>query len=49
VEQNARAALKLAKRGYVLEMGRVVLEGSDLADSSRVREAYLGDSVGGRR
>jgi branched-chain amino acid transport system ATP-binding protein len=47
VEQNAKAALKLAKRGYVLEMGRVVLEGSDLADSSRVREAYLGDSVGG--
>ena len=28
VEQNAQAALKLAKRGYVLEMGRVVLEGS---------------------
>ncbi len=49
VEQNAKAALKLAKRGYVLEMGRVVLEGSDLADSSRVREAYLGDSVGGLR
>jgi branched-chain amino acid transport system ATP-binding protein len=47
VEQNARAALKLAKRGYVLEMGRVVLEGSDLANSQRVREAYLGDSVGG--
>ena len=41
------AALKLAKRAYVLEMGRIVLEGVDLADSPRVREAYLGDSVGG--
>jgi branched-chain amino acid transport system ATP-binding protein len=49
VEQNAQAALKLAKRGYVLEMGRVVLEGFDLADSPRVRAAYLGDGVGGLR
>jgi branched-chain amino acid transport system ATP-binding protein len=49
VEQNAQAALKLARRGYVLEMGRVVLEGFDLADSPRVREAYLGDGVGGLR
>ncbi|MGP0089807.1 MAG: ABC transporter ATP-binding protein [Xanthobacteraceae bacterium] len=46
VEQNAHAALRLAKRGYVLEMGRIVLEGADLADSQRVREAYLG-SIGG--
>lgn len=42
VEQNAHAALKLAKRGYVLEVGRIVLEGADLADSQRVRDAYLG-------
>lgn len=44
VEQNARAALRLAHRGYVLEVGRVVMEDSAerlLADES-VREAYLG-------
>lgn len=42
VEQNARAALKLAKRGYVMETGRIVQEGADLAESQRVQEAYLG-------
>ena len=44
VEQNARAALKLAARGYVLEVGKVVMEDRAenlLADAS-VREAYLG-------
>ncbi len=44
VEQNARAALKLATRGYVLEVGKVVMADSAaklLADPS-VREAYLG-------
>jgi branched-chain amino acid transport system ATP-binding protein len=44
VDQNARAALSVADRGYVLETGRVVLEGSGaalLADG-QVREAYLG-------
>ncbi len=44
VEQNANQALKLADRGYVLETGRVVLEGSGqqlLADPA-VRQAYLG-------
>jgi len=46
VEQNAHAALKLAKRGYVLEMGRIVLEGEGLADSQLVREAYLGSEGG---
>jgi branched-chain amino acid transport system ATP-binding protein len=45
VEQNARAALKLAKRGYVLELGRVVVEGSDLSHDQKVREAYLGDLI----
>jgi branched-chain amino acid transport system ATP-binding protein len=46
VEQNARAALKLADRGYVLETGRVVLEGGseDLLADERVQEAYLGGS-----
>jgi branched-chain amino acid transport system ATP-binding protein len=48
VEQNAHAALRLARRGYVLEMGRVVLEGTDLADNQKVRDAYLGSSVGAR-
>jgi len=45
VEQNARAALKLASRGYVLETGRVTLTGSgaELAADRRVRDAYLGE------
>lgn len=44
VEQNARAALDLAHRAYVLEGGRVVLEGpsDELASHPGVREAYLG-------
>ena len=44
VEQNARAALRVADRGYVLELGRVTLEGpSDaLANDRRVTETYLG-------
>jgi branched-chain amino acid transport system ATP-binding protein len=48
VEQNAHAALRLARRGYVLEMGRIVLEGADLADNEKVRDAYLGSGVGAR-
>ena len=45
VEQNARAALKLADKGYVLEVGHVVLEGTghDLLHSDAVRKAYLGE------
>jgi branched-chain amino acid transport system ATP-binding protein len=44
VEQNARAALRLAHRAYVLQTGRVVLSGSavDLLDSPELRRAYLG-------
>jgi branched-chain amino acid transport system ATP-binding protein len=44
VEQNVPAALDLADRGYVLQTGRVVLEGrsADLRDSQLVRKAYLG-------
>jgi branched-chain amino acid transport system ATP-binding protein len=44
VEQNANAALKLSDRGYVLETGEIVLEGSskELLDNPRVQEAYLG-------
>jgi branched-chain amino acid transport system ATP-binding protein len=44
VEQNARLALKLAHRAYVLETGSVVLEGNseDLIKDERVKSAYLG-------
>src|SRR5262245_50543045 len=44
VEQNANAALKHSDRGYVLETGCVILEGSasEIAGNRRVREAYLG-------
>ena len=44
VEQNARMALSLAHRGYVLETGNLVLQGKceDLLDDERVKKAYLG-------
>jgi len=44
VEQNARAALAIADRAYVLETGRVTLNGpaADIQADARVREAYLG-------
>jgi branched-chain amino acid transport system ATP-binding protein len=44
VEQNARAALKMADRGYVLETGKVILEGdtADLLENKEVQRAYLG-------
>lgn len=44
VEQNAALALALADRGYVLENGRVVLEGAaeQLANDPMVQRAYLG-------
>jgi branched-chain amino acid transport system ATP-binding protein len=47
VEQNARQALALADRAYVLETGRVVIEGpaSELAQDVRVQHAYLGGSA----
>jgi branched-chain amino acid transport system ATP-binding protein len=47
VEQNARGALKIANRGYVLETGRIVLEGSaeDLLASREMQRAYLGRDV----
>jgi branched-chain amino acid transport system ATP-binding protein len=47
VEQNALQALSLADRGYVLENGRIVLEGSakDLLASEAVRRSYLGESL----
>lgn len=44
VEQNAKRALSIANRGYVMERGNIVLEGkaSELLDDVRVKEAYLG-------
>jgi branched-chain amino acid transport system ATP-binding protein len=47
VEQNARRALRLAARGYVLETGGVVVSGTsrDLTADARVRSAYLGMSA----
>jgi len=47
VEQNARLALELAHRGYVMESGEISLSGkaSELLDNPRVREAYLGEDA----
>jgi len=47
VEQNVRAALKVADYGYVMEGGRVVLEGpaTQLREDPRVRDAYLGGAT----
>jgi len=45
VEQNAKKALSIADRGYVLETGRIVLEGNaqDLLNDESVKKAYLGE------
>ena len=45
VEQNAHAALKHSDRAYVLETGRIVMEGpsAELAADPRIKEAYLGE------
>lgn len=50
VEQNARQALAVADRGYVLELGRIVLEGTvaQLQQDPGVQAAYLGLGTGGR-
>jgi branched-chain amino acid transport system ATP-binding protein len=47
VEQNAQQALSLADRGYVLETGEIVLEGTgrDLLADDRIRAAYLGEEI----
>ena len=51
VEQNARAALGIADYGYVMENGRVVLDGpaERLRDNEDVREFYMGLSVSGSK
>ena len=45
VEQNARAALRLSHRGYVLENGSIALKGrsEDLLHDEKIRRAYLGE------
>ena len=47
VEQDATAALKIADRGYVMERGRITIEGraTELLGDDRVRQAYLGKKV----
>jgi branched-chain amino acid transport system ATP-binding protein len=44
VDQNARAALAIADRGYVMETGRIVLEGlaAELQRNPEVQQAYMG-------
>ncbi len=46
VEQNAARALSVANRGYVLETGRIILQGNakELAENEEVRKAYLGEA-----
>jgi branched-chain amino acid transport system ATP-binding protein len=47
VEQNARKALSIADRGYVLETGNITISGlaSDLKSNQKVQEAYLGGAA----
>ena len=47
IEQNAKAALEIADYGYVLETGRIILQGKgrDLLADDRVRKAYLGEGL----
>ena len=44
VEQNAKMALAIANRAYVLETGKITLEGTgaELSNDARVQKAYLG-------
>jgi branched-chain amino acid transport system ATP-binding protein len=44
VEQNAKAALQIADRAYVMELGEFILSGSakEIADNQRVAASYLG-------
>jgi branched-chain amino acid transport system ATP-binding protein len=44
VEQNAAMALAICHRGYVLETGKIILEGTaaELSGNDKVRQAYLG-------
>jgi branched-chain amino acid transport system ATP-binding protein len=44
IEQNARAALSVADRGYIIEMGKTIYDGKrkELLDNNEVKMAYLG-------
>jgi branched-chain amino acid transport system ATP-binding protein len=46
IEQNARMALRVAYKAYILEVGNIVLQGNakDLVNDEGVRKAYLGSS-----
>ncbi|WP_291571514.1 ABC transporter ATP-binding protein [Clostridium sp. UBA4548] len=47
IEQNANVALKIADRGYVMEIGKITIEGSGkaLLENEDIKKAYLGESV----
>lgn len=49
VEQNARAALRIAERGYILETGNIIMEdsSSELINNPEVQRAFLGGAIGG--
>lgn len=51
VEQNARLALAVADRGYIVQTGRIVAEGpiEELRDFELMREAYLGEKTSGKK
>jgi branched-chain amino acid transport system ATP-binding protein len=51
IEQNARRALEVADHGYILEQGRIVLEGpaAELTENPDVKEFYLGLGEGGQK
>ena len=51
VEQNARVALSIANYGYIMENGRLVLEGTggELLENEDIKEFYLGLSLKGKR
>jgi len=51
IEQNARRALEVADHGYILEQGRIVLEGTaaELSENPDVKEFYLGLGEGGQK
>lgn len=51
VEQNAKAALKISHRAYVMETGQVVLEGlsRELSENEEVKRAYLGGGSSEKR
>ena len=51
VEQNAKLALNISNRAYIMENGKIVLEGTskELSNNEDVKEFYLGGAKGERR